>query len=236
MDAATRSTARSQARSEARTEVLAFARRLTSDHLVAFTAGNISRRVDGEPDLVAMTPRALPYDSMQLEDICLVTLDGELVEGAREPTSELPLHTLAYQRRPDLGAIVHTHSPAAMAMAAVGLTLPPILIGLVAAAGGSIATAPYARTGTAAMADAIDVALADRGACLLRFHGVLAIGRTLSHAYNAAAVVESSADAYLRVLPLGEVPVLPAEEVDWLAAHWRSQWTTAEAPTYRGGG
>jgi ribulose-5-phosphate 4-epimerase/fuculose-1-phosphate aldolase len=237
MDAqAVRSTAQSSARSTARAEVLAFARRMTEDRLVAFTAGNVSRRVDGQPDLIATTPRALPYDTMQLDDICLVTLDGDLVEGDREPTSELPLHTLTYRRRPDLGAIVHTHSPAAMAMAAVGLTLPPILIGLVAAAGGAVLTAPYARTGTPEMADAVEQALADRGACLLRFHGVLAIGRTLAHAYNAAAVVESSADAYLRALSFGEVPVLPDEEVDWLAAHWRSQWTTLEPPAYRGGG
>ena len=113
----------------------------------------------------------------------------------------VPLHTLVYARRPEVGAIVHTHSPAAMAMAALGLTLPPFLTGLVRAVGGDVRTAPYSRPGTAAMADCTADALHDRGACFLQFHGVLAVGRTLAHAYNSASVVEGAADAYLRILP-----------------------------------
>ena len=223
------------ARTAARQQVLEYCHRLLAEHLVSFTAGNISRRVAGEPDVIAVTPTSLPYDTMRVEDICLVTTDGELVEGDREPTSELPLHTLTYVRRPELGAIVHTHSPASMAMAAHGLTLPPILIGLVAAAGGAVQTAPYARTGTVGMADCIEAALEGRGACFLRFHGVLAIGRTLGHAFNAASVVEASADAYLRARPIGEVPTLPPEEVAWLAERWRGQWAGSESAEFRGG-
>lgn len=223
------------ARAAAREQVLEYCHRLLAEHLVSFTAGNISRRVEGEPNVIAMTPTSLPYDTMRATDICLVTVDGQLVDGDREPTSEMPLHTLAYVRRPELGAIVHAHSPASMAMAALGLTLPPILIGLVIAAGGAVQTAPYARTGTAEMADRTDEALRDRGACFLRFHGVLAVGRTLAHAFNAASVVEASADAYLRARTIGEVPELPADEVEWLAERWRSQWVGAETPAYRAG-
>ncbi len=223
------------ARAEARTNVLEYGRRMQAERLVSFTAGNISQRVRGEPDLIAMTPAAMPYDTMGPDDICLVTIDGEVVEGRRRPTSELPLHTLAYARRPELGAIVHTHSSASMAMAALGLTLPPILIGLVIAAGGDVVTAPYARTGTAAMADLTQEALRDRGACFLRFHGVLAIGRTLAYAFNSAAVVEASADAFLRARALRAVPTLPQEEVDWLADRWRQQWAELEVTEFRGG-
>ena len=85
------------------------------------------------------------------------------------------------------------------------------------------------------MADCIDEALQDRGACFLRFHGILAIGRTLGHAFNAASVVEASADAYLRARPIGEVPTLPPEEVDWLAERWRGQRVESESAEYRGG-
>ncbi len=225
----------SDSREAARNEVLTYARRMLSDRLVSFTAGNISRRVDGEPDLVALTPSSLPYDTMQPEDICLVDLRGEVVDGRRRPSSELPLHTRAYARRPELGAIVHTHSPASMAMAAMGMTLPPILIGLVAAVGGDVVTAAYARTGTAAMADRTEEALRDRGACFLRHHGVLAIGRTLAYAYNGAAVVEASADAYLRALQFGEVPALPDREIAWLAERWRAQWVDLMPAAFEGG-
>jgi L-fuculose-phosphate aldolase len=225
----------SEQRARAREEVLLYCRRMMAEHLAFYTAGNISRRVDGEPGLVAMTPTSLPYDTMLPEDVCIVSIEGEVVEGRHRPTSEFPLHTLLYARRPEVGAIVHTHSPAAMALAALGLTLPPFLTGLVGAVGGDVRTAPYARPGTAAMADHTADALQDRGACFLRSHGVLAVGRTLAQAYNSASVVEGAADAYLRIRPLGEVPVLPPDEIEWLAGHWRSQWAAVEG-TAAGGG
>ena len=205
---------------------------MQAEHLAYYTSGNISCRVDGEPDLIAMTPTSLPYDTMRPDDICLVTIDGEMVEGERRPTSEFPLHTLVYARRPEIGAIVHTHSPAAMAMASLGLTLPAFLTGLVAAVGGDVQTAPYARPGTAALADRTVEALRDRGACFLRSHGALGVGHTLAHAYNALSVVEGAADAYLRILQLGPVPELPEEEIRWFADYWRSQWTKDQITGY----
>jgi len=109
-------------------------------------------------------------------------------------------------------------------MAAMGRTLPPILTGLVSAAGGSVATAPYARTGTAEMADFTASALVDRSACFLRHHGVLAIGSSVEQAYNTASVVEGAADAYLRAAPLGLVPELSPEEVEWMRLRWKNRW------------
>ena len=222
----------SEARQRARDEVLLFCQRMQAEHLAYYTSGNISMRIGDEPNLIAMTPTSLPYDTLRPEDICIVTVDGEVVDGERRPTSEFPLHTLVYARRPEVGGIVHTHSPAAMAMAALGLTLPAFLTGLVGAAGGDIRTAPYARPGTAAMADLTAEALNDRGACFLRAHGVLAVGRTLHHAYNAASVVEGAADAFLRILPLGPVPELPEEERRWFGDFWRSQWSSTTLTGY----
>jgi ribulose-5-phosphate 4-epimerase/fuculose-1-phosphate aldolase len=209
---------------------------MVADHLVYFTSGNISRRVDGEPDLVAMTPTSVPYDVMGVDDICIVSIDGKLVEGSRRPTSELPLHTLTYARRPEVGAVVHIHSPAAMAMAVKGLTLPPILIAQVGSVGGDVATAPYSRSGTSEMADLTADALRERSVCFLRFHGLLAIGRTLAGAYNGAAVVEGAADAYLRILPLGNVPTLPQAEVERLAGYWRRSWQVDSLGSFESAG
>lgn len=185
----------------------------------------MSARVPGEPGLIAMTPTAFPYDMLELDDIPLVTTAGELVDGRRKPTSELPLHTLVYARRPEVGAIVHTHSPAATTMAAFGWTLPPFLTGLVGAVGGDVRTAPYARPGTAEMADYTAAALADRGACFLRHHGLLAIGADLAHAFSAASITESAARVYLDARAIdGDVPELAPDEVAWIAAGWRAQW------------
>jgi L-fuculose-phosphate aldolase len=185
----------------------------------------VSARVPGEPGLIAMTPTGLAYDALEPADIPLVTTEGELVEGRREPTSELPLHTLVYARRPEVGAIVHTHSPAATTMAVFGWTLPPILTGLVGAVGGDVRTAPYSRPGTAEMADRTADALDDRGACFLRHHGLLAIGADLAHAFLAASITEGAARVYLDARAIGgDIPELAPDEVEWIARGWRAQW------------
>ena len=206
------------------------------ERLTFFTAGNISVRIPDEPDLVAMTPGSLPYDTMQPSDVVIAKVSGVVVDGTRPPTSEFPLHTLAYALRPDVRAVVHTHSSSAMAMAAAGLPLPPILHGFVAACGGGIVTAPYARGGTDEIPAFTVDPLRDRSACLLRNHGVLAIGPTLEHAYNAAAQVEAAAGAYLRARALGPVPELPPEDVERLREEfWAPAWAgTADAPTHGG--
>jgi ribulose-5-phosphate 4-epimerase/fuculose-1-phosphate aldolase len=215
----------SDARDRARREVIAYAHRLQAEHLVHATAGNLSTRVVGEPDVIAMTPTALAYDALEPGDICLVTTAGERVEGRREPTSELPLHTLLYARRPEVGAIVHTHSPAATTLAVLGWRLPPILTGLVEAAGGDVRVTPYCRPGTAELADRTADALAGRGACLLRHHGLLAVGADLARAFRAASVTEGAARVYLDARAQGaDVPELAPHDVAAIAVQWRAQW------------
>lgn len=209
----------------AREEVVLFSRRLLAEHLVYYTAGNVSRRVDGEPGLYAVTPTSTPYDTLRPEDVVIATIDGEVVDGALRPTVEFPLHSALYRRRPEVGGVVHTHSPAAMTMAALGWTLPAILTGFTEAAGGAVSTARYARPGSDDLADAVAEALADRGACFLRHHGLLAIGPTLARAYNAASVTEGAAEVYLRARQFGDVPELPGSEVEWLHGEWAAHWS-----------
>ena len=225
-----------ETRREAQELVVLFCRRLLDEHLVSYTAGNISTRIASEPDLVAVTPGSTAYDTLRPEDIVIVRLDGTIVEGRLRPTAELPLHTLAYRDRPDVAGIVHTHSPAAMAMAALGMDLPPILHGLIAACGGGIVTAPYARGATEEMAFLTAEPLRHRSACLLRNHGVLAIGPNVEHAYNAASVVEGVADAYLRALPYGPVPEVPADDVIRIHdTQWAPAWEAGGATVTHGG-
>jgi ribulose-5-phosphate 4-epimerase/fuculose-1-phosphate aldolase len=215
----------SDARDRARRDVIAYAHRMHAEHLVSATAGNLSTRVAGEPDVIAMTPTSLAYDALEPDDICIVTTAGERLDGRREPTSELPLHTLVYARRPEVGAIIHTHSPAAMTMAVLGWGLPPILTGLVEAAGGDVRSAPYSRPGTAEMADLTADALSDRGACFMRHHGLLAVGADLARAFRAASVTESAARVYLDARAQGvDVPELAPEDVAWIARGWHEQW------------
>jgi ribulose-5-phosphate 4-epimerase/fuculose-1-phosphate aldolase len=228
--------ARPRAWGLARETVVLFGRRLLAERLVFFTAGNVSMRIPDEPELVAVTPSSTAYDTMGPDDVAIVDLDGRLVDGTRRPTTELPLHTLVYRRRGDVHGIVHTHSAAAMAAAALGIDIPPILHGLISACGGGIVSAPYARGGTPEVAELTAPALRDRSACLLRNHGVLAIGPTVDHAYNAASVVEGVADAYLRARALGPVPEIAPEEVERIRREqWAPAWArVAGGPTHGG--
>lgn len=223
-------------RDEARELIVLFCRRMLAEHLVSYTAGNISTRIADERGLVAVTPGSTAYDTLRPEDVVIVALDGTIVDGVLRPTAELPLHTLAYLNRPDVAGIVHTHSPAAMALAAMGMDLPPILHGLISACGGGIVTAPYARGATEEMATRTAEPLRHRSACLLRNHGVLAIGPNVEHAYNAVSVVEGTADAYLRALPFGPVPEVPAEDVARIReTQWAPAWAGGDTVLTHGG-
>src|SRR5476651_2133208 len=105
-----------------RAEVLAFARRMAADGLVAGTSGNISRRTGS---VIAITPRNRAYDTMSAEDVSLVDLDGRSLDDTRPASTETPMH-LAIYRAFDAGAVVHTHSPFATVIGAVLDELPAI--------------------------------------------------------------------------------------------------------------
>lgn len=216
---------------ETRQKVVRFARKLQSERLVYSTAGNISVRIPGEPELLACTPTGTQYDFLQPEDIAVVTLDGEQVDGRLAPTSEVPMHTLICKRRPEIGSIVHTHGKAVMTFASLGWTLPPILTGLVEATGGAVHTSPYSQPETDQMADFTAAALENRGATFMRYHGLLAIGADLEHAFHTASVVEGACEVYLTARQFkDEVDELPQEQVEWIASYWRAQFPGAPEP------
>ena len=216
---------------EARQKVVTFARKLQAERLVYSTAGNISLRLPEDPGLLAVTPTSMQYDFLEPEDIVIVNLDGEVVDGRRTPTSETHMHALISKRRPEIGAIVHTHGKAVMTMANLGWTLPPILTGLVEAAGGPVYCSPYSQPETEQMADFTMEALEERGATFLRFHGLLAIGADLEHAFHTASVVEGACEVYLTLRQLGgEVAQLPQPDVDWIASYFRAQFAGAPEP------
>jgi L-ribulose-5-phosphate 4-epimerase len=215
---------------EAREKVIIYARKLQAERLVYSTAGNISLRIPDEPGLLACTPASTQYDLLEPEDIAIVTLDGNQVDGRRPPTSEVRMHTLFCKHRPEIGAIVHTHGKAVMTFANLGWTLPPILTGLCEATGGAVLTSPYSQPETDQMYTYTEPALRDRGATFLRFHGLLAIGADLEHAFHTASVVEGACEVYLAARQFGEVPQLPAPQAEWIGSYWRAQFPGAPEP------
>jgi L-fuculose-phosphate aldolase len=173
-----------------RNEVVEAAREMLRLGLVSGTSGNISAR-DGESVLI--TPAASPYERMTGDDLVALGLDGEPGEGGGEPSSEWRVHLAIYEARPDIGAIVHTHSVHATAWSFVGEPLDTGTEELLAATGGAVLTAPYAPTGSQEIATAAAEALGDRGAVLLGRHGVVGVGATPAEALATCVVVERQA-------------------------------------------
>ncbi len=179
-----------------RAELVATAREMHRLGLVAGTSGNVSAR---EGELVHITPSALPYGEMSEGDLVTLSLAGEVVDGAREPSSERRVHLAVYTARPEAGAVVHTHSVHATAWSFVGEPLDTGTEELELAAGGAVLTAAEAPAGSDAIARAVVEALEDRRAALLARHGVLGLGDSPAQALHVCAEVEHQAHlAWLR--------------------------------------
>jgi L-fuculose-phosphate aldolase len=187
--------------------------RLLEAGLLRGTAGNLSARSGG---LVAITPTGVDYRRLDQGSVPVVDLDGRPVDGELAPSSELPLHLAAYRARPDVGAVVHTHSRFATTFAVLGEELPAVHY-LLAHAGRRVRVAPYATYGTGELADACVAALGGDRAVLLANHGVVAVGAGLERALLAAEAVEEVAELCWRARCLGTPVVLPDEEMDRVA-------------------
>lgn len=190
-----------------RDAIVATARAMNASGINRGAAGNVSVRVDNG---LLITPSALPYDLMEAGDIVALNEDGES-SGCTAPSTEWPFHHAIYRNRPELHAIVHTHSPFATALACLDRGIPAFHYMVAKAGGRDIRCAPYATFGTQELADLVVAAIAGRKACLLSHHGLIAADSTLDAAFALAVEVEALAEIYWRALQIGE-PVLLSDE------------------------
>jgi L-fuculose-phosphate aldolase len=191
-----------------REQIIALCRQLGTLGLNQGTSGNVSVRVSENPaDGFLLTPTSVDYGEMQPADIVHVSPDG-VCTGSRRPSSELPLHRAIMRTRSDAGAIVHTHSTHATAVACLRRDIPSLHY-LVALFGGSdIRCASYATFGTAELSEHLLRALSGRRAALMANHGLVVIGDTLAHALALTVEAEQLARLYLATLATGIPPVL----------------------------
>jgi L-fuculose-phosphate aldolase len=174
-----------------RETVLATAKKMLAEGLVEGTSGNISGRLDD--DLVCVTPSSVPYDTMTLDDLVVLDLDGKVVEGERSPTTEKDLHLAALRRYPELGSVIHTHAVYATMFALAHEPIPAVIEEVVVYLGGDVACCDYKGTGTAELGEEVAGRLADRGAVLLANHGLVTCGASPDKALHNAALVERTA-------------------------------------------
>src|SRR3954468_4782398 len=186
-----------------REQVAGAARRLATAGLVAGTSGNVSVRLDHR---VAITPTGGVLAELEPEHVPVVGLDGEVLDGALAPTSEIDLHLSVYQRF-GAGAVVHTHAPMATALSCVLDELPVVHYEMLML-GGPVRVARYATFGTPELAQSVVEALDGRTAALMANHGAVTHGADLAAAVRATELLEWAATVYWNAHAIGAPRVL----------------------------
>lgn len=192
-----------------REKLLQVSKRLVECGLNKGTSGNASVRVQ---DGLLITPTGLEVEAMTPRD--MVWMDGEgRVHGERQPSSEWRFHRDILQARPEVNAVLHTHSVFATTLACLHKEIPPFHYMIAVTGSDRIRCAPYALFGSQALSDHALAALQDSRACLLANHGMIALGEDLDRALAVAVEVENLCEMYWRALQIGEPALLSEREM-----------------------
>ena len=176
------------------------------------TSGNISAR---HGDRMLITPTSTPYDQMTIDMIASMPVEGEYGswEGPSKPSVEWRFHLDITRARPDVGAIVHTHSTFATVIAILRRDIPPVHYMIAAFGGSTVRCAAYARYGTKELSDNALLALEGRSACLLANHGMITTGPSLDKAMWSAVELETLAKQYYYAAAIGKPVRLSQAEI-----------------------
>jgi L-fuculose-phosphate aldolase len=188
-------------------------------------SGNVSCRF---ADGMLITPSGLAYEDIGPKDIVFVAGDGSVPGKQRNPSSEWHFHLAAYRARPDMSAVVHTHSLHAVVLACARRPIPAFTYMVAVAGGTDIPVVPYATFGTPELAEHVASGLANRNACLMAHHGAIALGATLPQALELAHEVEVLAEQYYKVLTLGAPSLLPDAEMQIVLDKFKSYGQKAQ--------
>jgi L-ribulose-5-phosphate 4-epimerase len=185
---------------------------LPQNDLVKWTGGNVSGR-DPETGLVVIKPSGVKYPDLRPEHLVVLDVEGRVVEGDLSPSSDTASHLYIYRHRPEVGGIVHTHSPYATAFAAVGKPIPVYLTAIADEFGGPIPVGGFALIGGEEIGRIVVETIGNSPAVLLKNHGVFTIGKNAEAAVKAAVMTEDVARTVWYALQLGTPDELPAEDV-----------------------
>lgn len=188
------------------------ARQLVAARLVINTQGNISVR-DEASGLIAVTPHDVEYAVMNCHDICTVDLDGNHLEGWREPSEETAVHLAVYRARPEVGAVVHTEPVNTNAFGIVGRQIDAVLVSLLVFNRGPVPVMPFMPSGSAAFGEEMVRVMGDGDAVIWGNHGLLTAAATLEAAVKGSVAVESAAETLLKAEQLGTPRALTYDEL-----------------------
>lgn len=205
---------------EERKEIVEYGKRLITSNLTKGTGGNLSI-FNREEKLMAISPSGIDYFKIRPEDVVILDLDGNIIDGNRKPSSELEMHLIFYRKRSDIDAIIHTHTVFATTISCLNIRLPPVHY-MIALAGPDVRCAKYATYGTKKLAENAFEAMENRYAVLLANHGLLAGAENLANAFNITEEIEYCAELYYRTKSIGEPVILAKDEMETMVEKFKS--------------
>jgi len=198
-----------------------YGRKLIETGLTTGTGGNISI-YNRDRGLMAIKPTGIDYMEIEAEDIPIMDLEGNRIDGDKLPSSEFKMHAIFYKKRDDVQSVVHTHSTYSATISCMNWEIPPVHY-LVAFAGEKVPCADYATYGTPELAENAYKAMGKNyNATLLANHGLLAVGHNIQAAFNTAEEIEFCAELYYRTKTIGKPVLLPREEMKRVAGKFKS--------------
>lgn len=193
-------------------KIIELGKRLVDERLTRGTGGNLSY-FDHASGIMIITPSGIDYHQTKVEDLVIMDIDLNVIEGERKPSSEYQMHLELYKRRPEFNAMIHTHSTFATTLSV--LNKPLLAVDYLVAMGGGkdVRIAEYASFGTIQLANNALKAMTDRNAVLLANHGINVASTDLEDAFSKLEILEFCCELYIRALSAGEPVILSDDEM-----------------------
>lgn len=178
------------------------------------SGGNLSVKTNAE-NIIAITPTHRPYREMSPDDICVLDYSLNPIEGHLRPSIESGMHIKIYQQRPDVGAVVHTHSVFASVLSVINKPIPALFDEIAFEIGAAVEMIPYAISGSAELAESVREKLGNNCFCyIMQNHGALSLGADIDQAWKNAELLEKAAQVYYYALSSGtRITTLPKEAI-----------------------
>ncbi|MFA5467740.1 MAG: class II aldolase/adducin family protein [Sphaerochaetaceae bacterium] len=198
-----------------KSKVLSVAKQLMELKINPLTQGNISAREPGM-DFIVITPHDFSYQDMVEEDLVVVDLEGNIVEGVRQPSSETPVHCAVYKAKPHVHGVIHSEPIYANAFGIINKPIEPVFVNMAIDVGGAVPIMPFADSGNEDFGEEMLKVMGEMNAVVWANHGLLTIGTTLENAFHCTVTVELGAKMYHLALLHGEPYRIPDEKISTL--------------------
>ena len=204
-----------------REQVVEYCLMMSNKRLSTGTTGNISIR-NPESGLIAISPSGMDYYIMKPEDVVILNPDGTITDGTRKPSSEWRLHIDFYRAKPDIFAIVHTHSMYCTVLACLGMPLKAVHYAIADSGVCEIPVAPYRTFGTQELSDSALQSCGKSRGVLLQNHGMIACGINIAKAFSLAENMEFCAELQYRCLSIGQPNILNEQQMSEVFEKFKS--------------